>query len=152
MIKFRKESNEVLYNTTKLPLLNKTQYDFLKKLAKKNKKKIIRLCVHKSKKELIHQMFIVHPKNYYVQPHFHNREESMLILSGKVDVIIFDRKGNKKKIINMGDFNSGKIFYYKLPKNTLHTLIIRSKILFFLEITRGPFQKSNMTKLKIKKF
>ena len=30
MIKFKKESNEVLYNTTKLPLLNKTQYDFLK--------------------------------------------------------------------------------------------------------------------------
>ncbi len=97
-------------------------------------------------------MLIIHPKNYYVPPHMHNREESMLILKGSVDVVVFDRLKKIKKIIKMGDLNSGKTFYYNLPKKTLHTLIIKSNFLFFLEITRGPFKKKNMQKFKINKF
>lgn len=147
MIKYKKESKEVLYNKLNLLTLTKKDLNFLVKKAKKNKKKIIRLCVHKSKKEIIHQMFIVHPKNYYVQPHKHNREESMLILKGKVDVIFFNKFGKIYRKIEMGEYNTGKAFYYKLPKNTSHTLKIKSKNLIFLEITRGPFKAKNMKKL-----
>lgn len=144
MLSFKKESNEVLYNNIGFPKLSKKDINFLIKKAKKNRKKIIRFCVHKSKKDKIHQMFIVHPKNYLIKPHCHKQEESMLVIKGIVDVIIFDNFGNIKDTIKMGDSLSGKIFYYKLPKNTFHTLIIKSNNLFFLEIAHGPFKKENM--------
>ena len=67
MIKFKKESNEVLYDNSKLTILNNKDLNFLSNKAKLNKKKIIRLCVHKSKKDKIHQMFIIHPKDYFVK-------------------------------------------------------------------------------------
>ena len=145
-MKFKKESKEVLYNTSKFLLIDKKKYKYLKNLMKKNKKKIVRLCVHKSKKDLIHQMLIIHPKNYYVPPHMHNREESMLILKGSVDVVVFDRSKKIKKIIKMGDLNSGKTFYYNLPKNTLHTLIIKSNFLFFRDYSR-TIQKKKYAKI-----
>lgn len=150
MLKFSEESKEVLYNKSNLLTLRKKDFRFLSKIAKRNKKKIVRLCVHKSKKEIIHQMFIIHPKKYFVPPHQHNREESMLVLKGRVDVIFLNKFGKIKKIIKMGEFKSGKTFYYQLPKNTLHTLKIKSKELFFLEITRGPFKKKNMKKVNLK--
>ncbi len=149
-MRYSKESKEVLYNKSDLLTLRKKDFKFLSRIAKKNKKKIVRLCVHKSKKEIIHQMFIVHPMNYFVPPHQHNREESMLILKGNVDVIFLNKFGKTKKVIKMGEFKSGKPFYYQLPKNTLHTLKIKSKELFFLEITRGPFNKKNMKKINFK--
>lgn len=145
MIKYKKESNEVLYEKNSLKTLSKKDINYLAKKALKNKEKIIRLCIHKSKQDKLHQMFIIHPRNYFVRPHRHNKEEAMFILNGEVDVIIFNISGKIKKIINMGNINSGKVFYYQLPKNTFHTLIIKSKTLTFYEITKGPFNKKNMS-------
>lgn len=143
-MKIKKESKEVLYSRDKLVYLSKINLHKLSLLAKKNKKKIIRLCTHFSKKDKVHQMFIVHPKNYFVSPHMHFQSESMTILKGMVDVIIFNKKGEIIKIIEMGPQTSKKIFYYKLPKNTIHSFLIKSKILIFYEVTQGPFKKSNM--------
>ena len=39
----------------------------------------------------------------------------------------------------MGELRSGKTFYYRLSEPIFHTLIIRSEILVFHEITQGPF-------------
>ena len=146
MIKFAYESPEVIYGKDKLLTLCKKDSGFLIKKSKNSKKKIFRLCVHKNKKDHIHQMFIVHPKNYFVHPHKHKNEESMFVLKGSVDIVLFNEKSKVKKIIRMGDYNSGKIFFYKLPKNTFHTLIINSKKLIFYEVTKGPFSKRNSKK------
>ena len=61
-MKIKKESKEVLYSRDKLVYLSKINLHKLSLLAKKNKKKIIRLCTHFSKKDKVHQMFIVHLK------------------------------------------------------------------------------------------
>lgn len=143
-MKIKKESSEVLYSKDKLINLSKMNLTNLSSLASENKRKIIRLCTHSSKKDKVHQMFIVHPKNYFVQPHMHTQGESMIILKGMVDVIIFNKKGSVIKIIEMGPQTSKKFFYYKLPKNTIHSFIIKSKILIFYEVTQGPFKKTNM--------
>lgn len=143
-MKFKKESNEVLYSRDRFINLSKINLQKLSSLARKNKKKIIRLCTHFSKEDKVHQMFIVHPRDYFVPPHMHNQGESMTILKGMVDVIIFDKKGNIIKIIEMGPQTSKKIFYYKLPKYTIHSFFIKSKILIFYEVTQGPFKKTNM--------
>ena len=146
MIKFKKESTEVIYNSDKLLTLNRKDIKALVKNSLFSKKKIFRLCAHKNIKDKIHQMFIVHPKNYFVHPHKHNNEESMFVLKGSVDIVLFNKVGKINKVIRMGDYYSNKIFYYKLPKNTFHTLIINSIKLIFYEVTKGPFSRKNFKK------
>ena len=160
MLKVKKQSREVLYCKNNFITLNKNNLKKLLFLAKKNKKKIIRLCTHNSRKDKVHQMFIVHPKNYFVVPHMHIQGESMSILKGIVDVVIFNKKGKISKIIEMGEPSSNKVFYYKLPKKIIHTFIIKSNVLVFYEVTEGPFKKQNMAypkwapnnKQEVKKF
>ena len=140
MIKIKKESAKVLYANQELITLSVHDLNFLIKLAKKNKDKSIRLCTHKSKKDNPHEMIIINPKSYKILPHMHPKNaEAMTIIKGLVDVVIFDNKGKVKEIIKMGDLNSKKIFYYKIPRKTFHTLIIKSSYLIFYEVSKGPF-------------
>ena len=144
MIKTKKESPEVLYSLNKYTTVNEKDLSALQQKGLRNKKRIIRLCIHKSKKDLVHEMFIVFPKSYYCKPHKHTTEESMSVITGQADVILFKNNGEIFKVIEMGDLRSKKMFYYKLHRNTFHTLLIKSKYLFFYEVTKGPFKKSNM--------
>lgn len=140
----KKESNEVLLSTQDSVQLSKNDIDELIGLAKKNISKKIRFCSHKSPNELIHEMFIVHPKEMYVRPHKHiNKIESMIVLSGEVDYILLNDQGEIDKIIEMGDINSGKEFYISTKDETFHSLLIKSDFLVFLEITNGPFKKED---------
>tara|TARA_Y100001935_G_C17187982_1_gene448577 strand:- start:43 stop:606 length:564 start_codon:yes stop_codon:yes gene_type:complete len=143
-MKFKKESKEVLYSMEKNITLNKSFLPFLIKESKKNPKKIIRLCTHKNKKSPVHEMFIVQPKSYFCKPHKHSGEESMSVIKGRGDVVLFKDNGNIMKIIEMGDIRSNKVHYYKLSRNIFHILIIKSKYIYFHEVAKGPFKKSNM--------
>ncbi len=87
-------------------------------------------------------MLIVHERSAYVRPHKHpGKTESTHIIEGLVDVVIFDDDGRIERVIRMGDYASGGIFFYRMAKPVFHTLIIRSDILVFHETTSGPFDR-----------
>jgi cupin fold WbuC family metalloprotein len=65
--------------------------------------------------------------------------ESFHIIEGKVDILLFDENGRINNLIPMGDYAGGRKFFYRLPPSHFHTLIIRSEVLVFHEITNGPF-------------
>lgn len=144
MNKFKEISNEVLVQTSDLSDINKININHLIEKAKKTESKKYRLCIHKNSKQPVHEMFIIHPYNMYVRPHKHiNKSESMLVLSGEGDYIIYDIKGKISKIIPLGDFNSGKQFYINIKTSLYHSITINSEWLVFLEITKGPFNREN---------
>jgi hypothetical protein len=43
----------------------------------------------------------------------------------------------------MGDYASGRKFYYRSDAQAYHTLIIRSDVLVFHETTQGPFRRED---------
>lgn len=140
----KKESSEVYYSVSNIASLSKEDLDLLKSIADKNINKKVRICMHKHIEDSIHEMFIVHKKDCYVRPHKHlNKVESLSILEGEVDYVLFNEDGSIKKITNMGDPFSGKIFYKKLFKSEFHMLIIRTEYLVFHEIINGPFSKED---------
>ena len=147
MIDFNQQhriSAEVYHSTNSQIHLDKTDIEKLKDQALLNPRKRVRLCSHKTPKELVHEMFIVHPQNAYVRPHKHlEKIESMIVLQGAVDYITFDDQGGISNKISMGEFSSGKIFYNSLRTEIYHTLLIRSEWLVFLEVTQGPFYKKD---------
>ena len=136
-----KINEEVLYTTDNVVRIESSDIEELKQKARQNPRKRIRICVHKDLKDSIHEMLIVHEKSCYVHPHKHiGKTESFHIIEGTVDIILFDEDGQINEIIPMGDYASGRKFFYRLPPSRYHTLMIQSDVLVFHEITNGPFK------------
>lgn len=142
--RIRRESEEVLYDLDPVVRVSRRDVDFLKENAKHNQRKRIRLCVHGSIEDKLHEMFITHVKGAYVRPHKHlGKIESFHVIEGTVDVVVFDDAGNITGITRMGDYQSGRTFYHRLSEPTFHTLLITSDVLVFHEITNGPFRRED---------
>ena len=141
--KYRSMGAEVLYSQDAITMVSRPDIEYFKRLSSKNSRKRIRLCTHDDIDDRLHEMFIIHEKDIYVRPHKHiGKTESTHIIEGQVDVVIFDDYGHVERVICMGDYTSGKIFYYRMAIPVFHTLIIRSKFLVFHETTNGPFNRS----------
>ena len=135
---------EVYHSKEDFFSLSKKDMSKLVNLAKKTNRNRVRYCSHSSNQESLHEMFIVHPKGAYVRPHKHiDKIESMLVIDGEVDYIMFNDNGKVDNIVRMGDLKSNKPFYQTIRNDKFHTLIIKSEWLVFLEITNGPFVKKD---------
>jgi cupin fold WbuC family metalloprotein len=135
-----KKNSEVYHSKEDFFSLSKEDINKLICLAKNTTRRRVRYCSHSSGQESLHEMFIVHPKGAYVRPHKHiDKIESMLVINGEVDYVMFDNYGNIDNVVKMGNYESKKPFYQTIRKDKFHTLIIKSEWLVFLEITNGPF-------------
>lgn len=144
MIRTRSESAEVLYPEEDIAVVNTSDLQELKRLALLNPSQRVRLCTHRSPNDRLHEMFIVHAQDCYVRPHKHiKKTESITILEGEVDVVLFNEDGKILQINQLGAPETRKIFYQRLPQETYHMLIIRTELLVFHEITSGPFRRGN---------
>jgi len=142
--KQNQQSSEVYLSVEDLVSINSTDIDELKQIAYQNPRQRVRFCSHREVDEPVHEMIIVHPQYAYVRPHKHlKKAESMLVLEGEVDYVIFNDVGHVLNIVPMGDYRSGKSFYQSVRTDLYHTLIIHSTWLVFLEITKGPFQRKD---------
>lgn len=138
----QKQSREVYHATNERFFLSASDIEQLVALAEKNDRQRVRFCAHVSPTDLAQQMFIVHPLGAYIRPHMHkNKAESMLVLEGVVDYVTFSLSGDIDEVTSMGSYNSGKPFFQSIDAEVFHTLIIRSKWLVFVEVTKGPFSR-----------
>lgn len=135
-------NDEVVYFDDQIVKISDRDVAALKQKAKINARHRMRICTHRDVNDDIHEMIIVHCRDVYVKPHKHlNKIESFHILEGLADIIMFDDEGGVSDIIPMGDYASGKIFYYRISDPIYHTLVVRSEVFVFHEITNGPFKK-----------
>ena len=141
---FRFESAEVLYSASATPTATHGDVDMLKALSARNVRRRVRLCAHSGPDDRLHEMLIVHERCAYVRPHRHpGKTESMHVIEGQVDVVVLSEAGAIEQVIAMGDYASGRTFYYRMEAPLFHTLIIRSEVLVFHETTNGPFDRSD---------
>ena len=120
MISTHKESNEVLYPNEDIVTLSTSGLDELKRRALLNPSRRIRLCTHHSVEDVVHEMIIFHPQGTYVRPHKHRgKDESLHLICGKIDCIIFDNDGNVINVLPIGEYSSGETFFYRIPSQVL---------------------------------
>ena len=142
--KFRKFNDEVYYSKEIFIKLDKNDILLLKQKANINTRQRSRLCTHRTTKDKIHEMFIVQREKIYICPHKHLKKiESIHVIEGYANIIIFDDKGKITQVIEMGDHKSGYKFYYKMSQAKYHTMLVISNYFIFHEITNGPFKKSD---------
>jgi cupin fold WbuC family metalloprotein len=88
-------------------------------------------------------MLIVMNRASYVRPHRHKGKlETLTIVEGKCDAILFDAAGKVTEVVAMSPATEGGSFFYRMPGGLFHTLLFRSEWLVFLETTIGPFDRS----------
>ena len=138
------QNNEVLYSDEQVVRIQHADIEFLKQQSSLNERQRIRLCTHKDVDDKLHEMFIVHGKDAYIRPHKHlHKSESVHVIEGEVDVVVFDDSGGIAQIIRMGEYSTGRHFYFRIAEPRYHTLLIHSDILVFHETTTGPFNYSD---------
>lgn len=116
--------------------------DLLMSVARASPLRRARLCAHPDPEAEQHDMLIVSHKDTYVAPHRHlSKSETMLVLQGEADALLFDEGGNLETVLPMGPMGSGRTFFYRMPPGRFHGLDIRSEFLVFVESTRGPFRR-----------
>lgn len=144
MIQLRPFNDEVFYAADPVVQVGRTDISELIQRAEQVARKRTRICTHRDVADKLHEMLIVHTRDTYVRPHKHlGKSESFHLIEGAADVVVFDDQGSIADVIIMGDYSSGKTFYYRMADPLYHTLLIRSKVIVFHEATNGPFERSD---------
>jgi cupin fold WbuC family metalloprotein len=142
-MRVRKMNNDVFVADGPIVKVERQDVQILASKLSSSSRNRVRLCAHKSNGDLLHEMLIVLANDSYIRPHRHLRKsESFHIIEGLVDIVIFDKNGGISDVIPMGDYTSGRKFFYRLAQPDFHTLIVRSKVVIFHETTNGPFEPS----------
>ena len=99
-----------------------------------------RICSQRANDTPIHEMLIALGRETYVRPHMHPaKTESFHVIEGLCDVVLFDDRGSVRDVISLGDYQSGRVFFYRIADPIFHTLVIRTPIFVIHETTNGPF-------------
>ena len=134
--KFKIVSHEVCMAREGVVTVSSSDIRSLKERARASKLKRSRICVHTDNDNLVHEMIIAMTKDTRITPHKHiNKEESFHILEGKLTIVLFDENGLITERIDLGEYQSGQKFFYRLPKNLFHTVIVHSDIAVIHEVT-----------------
>lgn len=143
--RFREANKEVYYAEDKLIKLGKNDIELLKEKARNNDPKKIRLCTHRDINDKLHEMFIMFGKGTYVMPHKHpGKSVSYHIIEGSAGIVLFNESGKIVEVIKMGDYLSGRVFYFRIDYPCYYMPIPKSDVLVFHEITNGPFNNDTV--------
>ena len=138
----RKVSPEVFYADELVVRVDRDDVTSLVAEADPMLRRRTRLCTHRSADDRLHEMLVVHHREAYVRAHRHlGKAESMHIIKGETDLVLFDDVGKVTEVIGMGEFVSGRPFYYRMSDSIYHSLMIRSEWLVFHEVTSGPLRR-----------
>jgi len=143
-MKWIKQNDEVFYPTQdKLLSIGDDDIKYLQQMSERNSRRRARFCTHQSINDEVHEMIIFHGKGAYVRPHKHLlKTESFHLVKGRADVLVFNEDGDLKQVLNLGEYNSGNLFYYKVPDSCYHMQIFKDDTVFH-EVTKGPFQEKD---------
>jgi cupin fold WbuC family metalloprotein len=136
----RDTGNGIFYVDRDFAVFDTAVIRFLKDVAASIDRRRARVCAHLSPDADQHDMLIVSHRSTYVAPHRHlSKSETMLVIEGSAEVIVFAENGAVTDRIPLGPPNSGHPFFYRMPQKRYHSLWIETEFLVFVECTKGPF-------------
>jgi cupin fold WbuC family metalloprotein len=124
------------------PRLVRSDVVFLKSVASGNNRRRSRICLHPDRRDLIHEMIIALDEQTYVRPHKHlHKSESFHVMEGYGKLILFDDEGCIDEVVDLGDYASGRTFFYRMNDSQVHCVLVCSDSLLLHETTNGPFDR-----------
>src|SRR5262249_51267108 len=96
-------------------------------LAAASPRRRARLCAHPPAADPLHEMLIVLRRGSYVRPHRHRgKSESFHVVEGALTVAVFDDDGSVREAIRLGEYGSGRPFFFRLGEPAYHTVLVES--------------------------
>jgi len=141
LLRMMRQSPEVFIADEPVGKFGQNEIDFLMKALPDASRRRVRLCMHKSAENRFHEMFIVFSKGSYLAASKHlGKDESVDVVEGKADVVVFDEAGGITDVISVGAPSTGLPFYFRTPHERYHAWIVRSDVFAIHETTEGPFR------------
>ncbi|MDA1053030.1 MAG: WbuC family cupin fold metalloprotein [Planctomycetota bacterium] len=132
----------VFYGTSRPITVGPSELTFLQQEARNNEKRRARICAHSDVSDIVHEMVICLLRDGYVQPHAHRTSESLHVIEGSCDLVLFDTAGKITQIVPLGCFEK-ETRIIRMEPEVFHTLVIRSEHFIFHETAQGPFRKEH---------
>jgi cupin fold WbuC family metalloprotein len=141
-MKIRKAAANVFVSESNIVEVDQSIVETLRRAVADAPLKRVRLNAHAGPGEIVQEMILAVARESYIPPHKHpGKSESFHIVAGELDVVLFDDDGRIQEILRLGDFASGKPFYYRTAQPYFHAVVVRSDLAIFHETTNGPFLK-----------
>lgn len=142
--KYKQTSNNIFYSDGGFCAVDYSDILHLKAAAIQSEQKRSRICFHATSDDQQQEMLIAAHKSSYIRPHRHiQKTETLTIIEGKCDALLFDKTGNLINKFSMTCASERDCFFYRMPPKYFHSLIIESEWLIFLETTIGPFNNTD---------
>jgi cupin fold WbuC family metalloprotein len=136
-------SPEVIHSDGGFLAVDTLTITLLKDKAWETPRRRSRLCFHATPEAAQQEMLIVMHRSSYVRPHRHiGKVETLHIVEGRCDAILFDPEGTVTDVVAMSPAADGGCFFYRMPERVFHTLIFQSEWVVFVETTIGPFDRA----------
>jgi len=140
MTELLRRSPEVYVAAGPIAMIGPEEIQFLEKALAESARGRVRINLHPSDEDRLHEMFIAISPGSYIQPHRHlGKSEAFHLVHGAVDIVAFDDEGEISDVVQLSALGP-RAFYYRLSAPLYHTVVVRSEILVFHEITNGPFR------------
>jgi len=137
-------SPDVLRSDPDLPMLSDASVAQLRDSVRRSSRYRNRYCGHAYATAALHEMLICLHANTYVRPHrHHGKAESVQVVDGFADLVLFTNDGAIDQIVSLGPPGSGLPWYVRLARPVFHTLLLRGEEFIFMETTLGPFRRED---------
>lgn len=136
---------EVFFANGDIVAIKSDDLGFLHEAVARSPRGRARVCAHRHADETLHEMIVVLTPESYLIPEKHVvKVESYHVIKGLADVVIFDDEGEIVDVIEIGDYESGRPFYFRVRRSGFyHSLVIRSADFLYREAATGPFSKAD---------
>lgn len=137
-----KEIGAGVYQTVKpVSFISRVDIEWLKAQALETNMKRARICLHQHPEDPVHEMIIAVHKTSFISPHYHpHKEESLHLIEGVAEVLLFSDEGNIADIKLLEARNKNGVYFYRIAKNIIHGLRLKSDWIIFHEVAAGPLR------------
>lgn len=118
--------------------------DFLRHAVLAAPRQRVQIDLHGDDGDSLRDVIVAIRPQSYIRPHKHpGKSESLHVIDGKVDVVIFDELGEIVEVLALSSDASAGGCSFRISKPLFHSLVIHSEILVAHEITDGPFRPND---------
>jgi len=106
-------------------------------------RRVVRVCMHSSPEDDLHNMLIAHPKGLYVRPHANlTKSKAYHLVKGEIFVALLNEKG---EVFHRLLLSASENQIFRLERGAFLFLWPISEVAVFHEIAIGPFLREKDT-------
>jgi cupin fold WbuC family metalloprotein len=128
------------HKLTKTGFISQSILDQISSEAKQSRRLRKNYNLHSCDEDICHRLLNAMEPDSYIQPHRHlhvNKDETMVVIRGKLGMIIFDQDGNITERVLLEP--TGNVMMINIPHGMFHTCVSLEERSVFFEAKAGPF-------------